>query len=305
MLPATPVHVDHDPGRSPGQPVLSGLRSTEDFTYRLRLDLATRQLILFLVVVFADEKNKLSGTYNAVLDAYGQAPGHWAWGKDLPRLRKMGSKFLGRAAERVLSWQKIADIVGVAVPEEDRPWVLAHAAGLYCRATKEDGLPGDFRGQALLPPWTSENPVTVQQIRASLGDCRRNFEGIVPGQVGEPHPADEDTALDDPANIRLLLDAAVRAFRVVTAELGRATEENARLRALAAGSQSLHDEVQELRRRNQQLQGECRRLLRRRNPSFSNQTLDAAVRDVQVVPPTVAPLRVAGGSTTTELAPHA
>jgi hypothetical protein len=305
MLPGTPIPVDHDPRRSPGQPVLSRLRSTEDFKYRFRLDIGARRLILFLIVVLADDEGRLTRTHEVVLDAYGGVPGHWASGKDLHKLRKMGSKFLGRAAERLLPWHKIADIVNAAVPEEDRPWVLAHAAGLYCQATKQERPSGDYRGQILEPSWSCENPLTVHQIRASLGDCKRSFEGIVPGAVASSQTVEADTAVDDPANLRLLLDTTVRGFRETEAQLERVKTENSHLRMSLAGSQSLLDEVQDLRRRNQQLQAEYRRLLRRRNPSFSDQTLDAAVRDVQAAPPPVAPLRLAGGSTATELAPHA
>lgn len=187
-----------------GQRVSRKLRSTDDFTNKNKLSLDDRKLILFLVVNLLDEEGSLTKTYQAVMNRFGHVEGHWAHGKNLDAMRSCGSKFLGKSATRRPSWRKIDDTVRAACDEREVRTVLAHAAGLYCKAAGVDA-PEGYEGEIADPTWASAavDPVTVDMI-------------ISEAVHGPRKPPDTAQQAEHPVSkVRRWRDAALRLLRLL------------------------------------------------------------------------------------------
>lgn len=259
-------------GRRRGQAVLTRLRSTDDFTNRGRLDIDERRLILFLVTVLADDEGRLTETYRALLLAHAHDDHHWTHGKTLKSLQSRASKYLGRSAERIPAWNKVVDIVRVAVPQPDLDIVLADAAGLYCRAIGADRPAEDYRGELSIPIWAEADPVTVDMVKAGLRASRwLRDECPVPTYAPLPRiPLDDKDAEKD---YRALLEVLIRAFRHLDAQIHdyQDTQDNQdsqddrddrEVSTLRAEIAKLREQNRILTRKNQQLTSRNMRLAR-------------------------------------------
>ncbi|MFD2420900.1 hypothetical protein [Amycolatopsis pigmentata] len=253
-------------GRRRGQAVLTRLRSTDDFTNRGRLDIDERRLILFLVTVLADDEGRLTESYRALLLAHAHDNRHWTHGKTLKSLQSRASKYLGRSAERIPAWDKIVDILRVAVPHPDLDIVLADAAGLYCRAIGADRPAEDYRGELGLPIWAEADPVTVDMVQAGLRASRwLRDECPVPTYAPLPRtPVDGKEAEKD---YRALLEVLIRAFRHLDAQIhdyqeDQDTQEDQEVSTLRAEIAKLREQNRILTRKNQQLTSRNMRLAR-------------------------------------------
>ncbi|WP_370943796.1 hypothetical protein AB5J62_32385 [Amycolatopsis sp. cg5] len=261
--PTRGIPIQAGPGRGRGQSALSKLKSTEDFTNKDKLSADGRALILFLVVTLADESGRLTGTFRALLDAHADDDGHWSHGKDLAGIQSHCSKYLGRAAARIPSWNKVHDLITAATPEARLPTVLGYAAGLFCRAARVARPCGEYRGEILLPEWAGAEVVTVPAIQACL---------INP----EPVPRDDGDAerlREELQETRDLLWSVVRGFRQVSAQSNERDAAQRQRQAAVRESVDLRAQNQRLRHRNSVLMKENLRLLKALHPGTSTETL--------------------------------
>jgi hypothetical protein len=156
------------PRRKRGQTVLSGLSSTDAFTNHPTLTVAKRMLILFLVVVLADEHGSLASLHERLKEAGDAHPQHWAANRDTTALQSRTSKWLGKYAVRLPKWEVIVECLQLQVPREHLPQILAVAAGLHCRARQLPHPPEGYTGEVSVPEWAHHTRATPEIISAHL-----------------------------------------------------------------------------------------------------------------------------------------
>ncbi len=200
------------------------------------LTLDERKLVLFLLVALADERGTLARTRRRLVEAFGDRDRHWCAGKSEDALLHLLAKSIGRSAATPPPWERIAEIVGVAVPPARRDLVLGQAAALFARSVGwERPVPG-YDGPFSVPSWIGEPVVTVEMIvdgwadpAAAPGPDGRGpaTQPLVPGprvpSVPAEGPAPRPVAprplraavhpIDDPAALRKVMLAVAGAAR--------------------------------------------------------------------------------------------
>jgi hypothetical protein len=237
-----------DTQRRRGRPVGRGLSSTEDFT-NASLSGANRQLVLFLVVVLTRDDGCLTRMYERLIARHAQAPGHWLHGKTVGQMQSACSRFLGKAARTRPSWKMITDALRVQLPDDELPVVLAHAAGLYCRATGHNQPDSEYKGEITAPVWSEDTVVTTAMIHdllahgAGIATTADETEqsGTVQGQLDPTALA----VLDELKQVRAELAETQARLTEVTAERDRYREIQTYLNR---GARALDLEVQRLTR---------------------------------------------------------
>ncbi|OXM63782.1 hypothetical protein [Amycolatopsis vastitatis] len=157
--------------RTRGRTALGRLPSTAEFDTAEKKSPLTpdeRKLVLFLLVALADDRESLARTRRRLVDAYGEREGHWCAGKTPDALLHLLAKSLGQAAANPPPWDRVADIVNVAVPAARRAVVLGQAAALSARIAGEERPVRDYDGPFSVPPWIDEPVVTVEMIRDGI-----------------------------------------------------------------------------------------------------------------------------------------
>jgi hypothetical protein len=174
-------------------------------------------------------------------------PGHWCAGKDVKALRGQVSKFLGKGAHILPTWDKVDDIFTAVLSPEERERLLPWAAGLYCQSRNKRSPALDYEGPIELPLWAHEPDVSVETIRESLTDRPPKAEHVSEPIAGEsPEPVHQCTV--DAENTWVVLMDVTRAYM-----------------KLLRRNEALDAEVQELRQyrtENWQLRGDNARLTR-------------------------------------------
>jgi len=207
------------PRRKRGQTVLSRLVSTDAFTNHPTLTVPKRMLILFLVVVLADEHGSLAALHER-LEAAGKADeNHWAHGRDVASLQNSTSKCLGKNAVRPPKWELITECLRLQVPPENLPPVLAVAAGLYRHARHLTGPPDGYTGPVSLPEWARHTRATPQTIS---DDLRQLLSPPAAESVAEP-PAisselDVVALVEERDRLKAVLPAVLRGTRALERE---------------------------------------------------------------------------------------
>ncbi|MEA5365418.1 hypothetical protein VA596_38230 [Amycolatopsis sp., V23-08] len=173
--------------RTRGQTALGKLPSTAAFDDGKRkspLTLDERKLVLFLLVALADDRESLAETRRRLLDAYGARDGHWCAGKTKDALTRLLAKSLGQGATRPPPWERIVDIVEVAVPADRLPAVRAQAAALFARSVGQDRPVRGYDGPMAAPAWIEEPVVAVEMIRAGIDDVAGEPADREPARAG-------------------------------------------------------------------------------------------------------------------------
>jgi hypothetical protein len=178
------------PRRKRGQTVLSGLDSTDAFTNHPTLTVAKRMLILFLVVVLADEHGSLASLHERLKGAGDAHPQHWAAGRTITALQNRTAKWLGKYAVRPPKWEWIVECLQLQVPREHLPQILAVAAGLHCRARQLPGPPEGYTGDIDVPEWAVHTRTTPEIISAHLQALLTPSVAEVPAVTMLPDPVD-------------------------------------------------------------------------------------------------------------------
>jgi hypothetical protein len=176
--------------RKRGQPVLSGLVSTDAFTNHPTLTVAKRMLILFLAVVLADEHGSLASLHERLKEAGDAHPQHWAAGRNLTALQSRTSKWLGKYAVRLPKWEVIVECLQLQVPREHLPRILAVAAGLHCRARQLPGPPEGYTGDIDVPEGALHTRATPEIISAHLQTLLTPPAAEAPAVTMLPQPQD-------------------------------------------------------------------------------------------------------------------
>ncbi|MEV7094860.1 hypothetical protein AB0M80_18685 [Amycolatopsis sp. NPDC051045] len=154
--------------RKRGQSALSRLPHTDAFTNHRVLSVADRMLILFLLVVLADEHGRLATLHRRLAVAAARDPEHWAAGRPADKLPNSTAKWLGKAAVRRPPWARIEEFLQLQVPPQYLPVVRAAAAGLFCKADGKERPDPDFRGPVHLPSWARHTRATTEAIIADV-----------------------------------------------------------------------------------------------------------------------------------------
>jgi hypothetical protein len=248
--------------RTRGRTALGRLPSTAEFDTAEKESPLTpdeRKLVLFLLVALADDRESLAETRRRLIDAYGDREGHWCAGKTPDALLHLLAKSLGQGATSPPPWDRIADIVDVAVPAARRAAVLGQAAALSARIAGEERPVRGYDGPFSVPPWIEEPVVTVAMIRAGL---EAGAEVARPAAAGA-HPIDDPVALRE-----VLLETAK-----VACELdGRLEELKTALNAERAANWKFRSE-------NQRLRSLLEQLLREKCPGASTDTVRQLIND--------------------------
>ncbi|WP_410606767.1 hypothetical protein [Amycolatopsis sp. lyj-109] len=177
--------------RKRGQSALSRLPHTDAFTNHRVLGVADRMLILFLLVVLADEHGRLTTLHRRLAVAAARDPEHWAAGRPADKLPNSTAKWLGKAAVRRPPWHRIEEFLRLQVPPQYLQPVRAAAAGLFCKADGRERPAPDFAGPVHLPLWARHTRATTEAI---IADVTAMLAGGV--EVGEvPASTDEPSAV--------------------------------------------------------------------------------------------------------------
>ncbi|MCR6488468.1 hypothetical protein M8542_37135 [Amycolatopsis sp. OK19-0408] len=174
--------------RTRGRTALGRLPSTAAFdagTKKSPLAPEERKLILFLLVNLADDAESLAEARQCLLDAYGDREGHWCAGQTKDSLTRLLAKSLGQGATSPPPWERIVEIVEVAVPPVRREAVLAQAAALFARCVGRDRPTRAYAGPVIAPEWIDEPVVTVEMIRSG-GRPERAADVLSPVWDAEP-----------------------------------------------------------------------------------------------------------------------
>ncbi|WP_410592304.1 hypothetical protein [Amycolatopsis sp. lyj-23] len=278
--------------RKRGQSALSKLPHTDAFTNHRVLAVADRMLILFLLVVLADEHGRLATLHHRLALAAARDPDHWAAGRPADKLPNSTAKWLGKAAVRRPPWPRIEEFLRLQVPPQHLAPVRAAAAGLFGKADGKDRPDPDFTGPVHLPPWARHTRVTTETIIADVAAM------LAP----EPEPATGEPPASDPepAAVRADLETTKVLLSQVLREYMQLQRDHDRLRreveywegaVTAQGEQFVehHQQRQQLRLLNRQFQA-LRRLhvdlLVKLHPGLSAATAGAIV-DEQLAPAAV------------------
>jgi hypothetical protein len=247
------------PRRKRGQTVLSRLVSTDAFTNHPTLTVPKRMLILFLVVVLADDHGSLASLHERLQETGETDEGHWAHGRDVKSLQNSTSKCLGKNAVRAPKWELIAECLRLQIPPEHLPPILAVAAGLYCHARELTGPPDGYSGPVHLPEWARHTRVTPETISDHL---RQLLTPLAPqaADLGE-EPAvhgelDVGALIDECERLRTLLSAVLRGTRALEKE---AEEQRARAEYFKMSAEVQTEQFVE----NHRIQRELREVRRR------------------------------------------
>ncbi|MFC6094838.1 hypothetical protein [Saccharothrix lopnurensis] len=141
---------------------MAALRSETDFTDP-GLSRDRRRLALFLLVHLADEHGRMTGAYQRVLKRAAGDPGHWAHDRSPGAVRAEVARWIGAGARQDCRppWDRIADLVEVAVEPGSAPEVLAVARHLHFLATGEPVPEGE---PLKCPDWAAADHVTTTLI---------------------------------------------------------------------------------------------------------------------------------------------
>ncbi|RSN21819.1 hypothetical protein DMC61_36130 [Amycolatopsis sp. WAC 04169] len=284
-----------------GRTVLSGLDSTDDFTHADQLTPEQRRLILFLIVVLSDDFGSLTGTYEQLVATYADQDGHWAYGKTITDLRSLISKWLGKSAVRIPSWERITDTLRVWVVPEKLPDFVAFAAGLYCDATLKDTPSAEYEGAIRRPLWAKQSSVTVATIRRFISAFspdgissprtllrnRDDEEPLVPVPKGtEAAYRQSDVLLQEVHVLKVLLDMKTRTCRRLEEQVEQLEEEiaahqsdTAHQRRRAGEHERLREDFLDLMARNSALEELHMTMLRMLHPHASHEVLNRLVAE--------------------------
>ncbi|WP_410573845.1 hypothetical protein [Amycolatopsis sp. cmx-4-61] len=281
--------------RKRGQSALSRLPHTDAFTNHRVLGVADRMLILFLLVVLADEHGRLATLHQRLALAAARDPDHWAAGRPADKLPNSTAKWLGKAAVRRPPWPRIEEFLRLQVPPRHLAPVRATAAGLFCKADGKDRPDPDSTGPVHLPPWARHTRVTTEAIIADVAAM------LAPGPetaAGEPAAADPEPAAvrADSAHLettKLLLSQVLREYMQLQRDHDRLRREADYWEGAvtAQGEQFVehHQQRQQLRLVNRQFRA-LRRLhvdlLLKLHPGLSAATAESIV-DEQLQPAAV------------------
>ncbi|MFJ9782570.1 hypothetical protein ACIRSS_23515 [Amycolatopsis sp. NPDC101161] len=241
--------------RRRGRSVGRGLSSTDDFT-NARLSPANRQLVLFLVVVLTRDDGCLTRMYERLITRHAGERGHWLYGKSVEQMQSGCSKYLGKSAKYRPRWDMIIDALRAQVPADELPAILAHVAGLYCRAAGLDRPDGEYEGEIIEPVWTEDSVVTTTMIQDLLASpSETDATTAADEQTGAIHGQLDPTTLallDELAQIRAKLADTEARLAEMTAERDRYREMqtylNRGVRVLDLEVQRLTDELARRRR---------------------------------------------------------
>jgi hypothetical protein len=292
-----------------GQSALSKLPHTDAFTNHCVLSVADRMLILFLLIVLADEHGRLTTLHQRLATVAAGDNDHWAAGRPVDKLPNSTAKWLGKAAIRRPRWDRIEEFLRLQVPREHLPVVRATAAGLYCEAAGVNPPSRDFLGPVYLPPWAQHTRATTETIIADVAAtlaprlAPEAHTGAASAAAGDLAPvenpelravlAERDKYKSERDGYKTVLDQVVREYRAVQ-------EENAALReqvtywdgaVTVQGEQfvEFHRQRQDVRLLNRQLQA-LRKLhidlLLKLHPGLAVTTVELIV-DEQLDPATV------------------
>jgi len=216
--------------RRRGKPALAAISSTEAFT-NAGLTKPARQLVLFALCCLTRE-DTLTDAYDAVLAKYGDRPGHWCHGKDLPGLRYSCSKFLGKAARTSPTWEVLTDLFSAALSAQECERLLPWAAWLWCRAHDVTAPPG-YTGAITPPPWGEQDIVAKAAVLAALRadlpphpadpappsreplhqEPREDHDTLPMAEAPPPAWESSVPSWENPPDLRLLLDNMTRVYR--------------------------------------------------------------------------------------------
>jgi hypothetical protein len=279
--------------RTRGHTALGRLPSTDAFDTPKKkspLTLDERKLVLFLLVSLADDRGSLARTRRRLVGAFGGREGHWCAGKSEDALLHLLAKSVGQGATSPPPWERIVEMVGVAVPRASRSVVLGQAAALFARSIGWDVPVRGYDGPFSVPGWIGEPVVTVEMIVEGLAtgtgepgrDVRRADPGPAvpaprvpprpegPAEGGSPRgaiarPAGSAAAhpLDDPVALR----------KVMLGISGAARRLDAQVEALRASLNSHQIANWKLRSENQRQRSLLEQLLREKYPGASTETI--------------------------------
>ncbi len=220
--------------RTRGRTALGRLPSTDAFDTAKKkspLTLDERKLVLFLLVSLADDRGSLARARRRLVETFGNSDGHWCAGKTEDALLHLLAKSLGQGATSPPPWERIVDLVDVAVPRARRDVVLGQAAALCARSVGRAGPAQDYDGPVSVPGWIEEPVVTVEMIVAGWATGASPLSGETRPAVPAPRvpPVPEGTAegrspgdvaggpavhpFDDPAALRTVMLAVAGAHR--------------------------------------------------------------------------------------------
>jgi hypothetical protein len=277
---------------------LGRLPSTDAFdtaTKKSPLNLDERKLVLFLLVSLADERGSLTRTRQRLVEAFGDRDGHWCAGKTEHALLHQLAKSLGQGATNPPPWDRIVEMVNVAVPRARRGVVLGQAAALYARSVGWNVPAEGYDGPFSVPEWIGEPVVTVDMIVAGWAtgaedpgpDVRRAGPVAAvpaPRVPSEPEPLTEDRSpreivtrparatahpIDDPVALRTVMLAIAGTARRLDDEVG----------ALRASLNSYQVANWRLRSENQRQRSLLEQLLREKCPWASTDTIRQLVAE--------------------------
>lgn len=276
------------PRRKRGQPVLTGLTSTDAFTQHPTLPVPKRMLILFLAVVLADEHGCLASLHERLVAAGREDKQHWAHGRDVKSLQNSTTKWVGKNAYRPPPWELIVVFLQLQLPPEHLPLILGVAAGLHRSAYNRPGPP-DYSGPVYLPEWASSTRTTPEVIS---DDLQKRLAPPVQEPAGKPAvpevPADLDVTglVTDLRRYQRLLPVVLRGTRELDREVER-QRERAEYAEIALHLQQqqfvefhqLQRDHRELQRQHEKLRNLYTKHLMRELPGSSQASVQQVIDD--------------------------
>ncbi|WP_410573992.1 hypothetical protein [Amycolatopsis sp. cmx-4-61] len=282
----------HEARRGPrirGRTALGQVPSTDAFdtaTKKSPLTLDERKLVLFLLVALADERGTLTRTRQRLVEAFGDRDRHWCAGKTEDALLHLLAKSVGRSATTPPPWERIVEIVGVAVPPARQDVVLGQAAALFARSVGWERPTPGYDGPFSVPEWIEEPVVTIEMIvdgwadpAAAPGrDGRRPEPGPVvpvrrvppgPAEGGSPRPVVPRSPraavhpIDDPVALR----------EVMLAVAGAAHRLDGQVETLRVSLNAHQLANWKLRSENQRQRSLLEQLLREKYPGATTDTI--------------------------------
>ncbi|WP_103351300.1 hypothetical protein [Amycolatopsis sp. CA-128772] len=279
--------------RTRGRTALGRLPSTDAFDTESKkspLTLDERKLVLFLLVALADDRGSLAQTRQCLIEAFGSRERHWCAGKTEDALLHLLAKSIGQGATGPPPWDRIVDMVNVAVPRTRRVVVLGQAAALFARSVGWDRPAEGYDGPFSVPDWIDEPVVTIEMITAGwvteVAEPTRDARQAEPGPVV---PAPREPPVPEGSTEGRSPRSAVR--WVAACAPGNPIDDPAALRkvmlAIAGAARRLDEEVETLRRslnshqianwklrsENQRQRSLLEQLLREKYPGASTDTI--------------------------------
>ncbi|WP_326946901.1 hypothetical protein OG439_47670 [Amycolatopsis sp. NBC_01307] len=252
------------------------------------LTLDERKLVLFLLVSFADDRGSLAETRRRLIEAYGSREGHWCAGKTEDSLLHLLAKSIGQGATSPPPWERIVEIVDVAVPLARRGAVLGRAAALFARTVGRDRPVCGYEGPLSAPAWLEEPVVTIEMILADGEDGAPGFREGVPRGSGGPSDAAEgfdDQRRERPVEVRPAdarrhpIDDPVALRKVLLATAKTASELADRVEVLNADLRSEQVANWRGRSENQRLRSLLEQSLREKCPRASIDTIRQLINE--------------------------